>query len=303
MSSADTSLSIGDLSASSGISPHTLRVWERRYGRPTAHRLPSGHRRYSLADADWLRAVHELLAYGHRAGALLALPPSEIATLLGSERQARAVDRRGTEWLEAFRRSGAGELRRRFRAVMDELGPARGVHQVVAVFVEQLGREWEDGRLAIAQEHAVTEILEDLLRGERERIEASRRAEQGPRVLLATLSGERHGLGLQMAALILAANGVAPLLLGVDLPAREIAAAASRAGAAAVGISVSLAHAAPEHGRQVQELRSRLPARVALLIGGLGARAAARGAHDVEILASLGDLGHWAERSRRRTQA
>ena len=54
--------SIGEVSALTGLSTHTVRVWERRYGRPTAVRLPSGHRRYEEDQVAWLRAVAELRA-------------------------------------------------------------------------------------------------------------------------------------------------------------------------------------------------------------------------------------------------
>ena len=38
-----------------------MRIWERRYGRPEAVRLPSGHRRYTDAQVTWLRRVAEAL--------------------------------------------------------------------------------------------------------------------------------------------------------------------------------------------------------------------------------------------------
>ncbi|MDV7400978.1 MerR family transcriptional regulator, partial [Arthrospira platensis SPKY1] len=40
-----------------GIKPHTLRAWERRYGLPQPERTPGGHRLYSQRDIDivkWL---------------------------------------------------------------------------------------------------------------------------------------------------------------------------------------------------------------------------------------------------------
>lgn len=294
-------LSIGDLSASSGISPHTLRAWERRYGRPAALRLPSGHRRYAESDVAWLRLVHELIAYGHRPSRLLALEPPALATLAEQARAARAEDPRILEWLEAFRSAGVAELRGRVRALIEELGPLAAVRETIAGFVERVGREWADGKLSIAQEHAITEVLEDLLRVERTRIEGARPAAAArARLVLATLSGERHGLGLQMAALVLASAGGTPLLLGVDLPAEEIVRAARRAEPCAVGLSVSLAHASPEHGRQLQELRSALPERFELLVGGLGARAASRGVRGVRVLGGVDDLERWAREDRGR---
>lgn len=297
---SDGLLSIGELSAASGISPHTLRVWERRYGRPEAVRLPSGHRRYPAGDAVWLRRIHELQAYGHRPSRLLALPAREFDALLAEARASRSAGDRSEPWLAIFREQGAEALRQRVQAALAEWGALRALEEGIATFVAAIGLAWEEGRLSIEQEHAITEVIEDLLRSERLRLVAATppREASAARIALATLSGERHGLGLQMAALALAAGGASPLLLGVDLPADEIAAAARRAEAAAVGISVSLAHGGPEHGHHVQRLRESLPESVALLVGGLGARAACRGVRGVEVVADLAALQRWARRRR-----
>ncbi len=52
-----TSLTIGELSRRTGLSPALIRVWESRHGFPTPTRLPSGHRRYSEADVDLIAGV------------------------------------------------------------------------------------------------------------------------------------------------------------------------------------------------------------------------------------------------------
>ena len=48
---------IAAVSRLSGISCHTLRVWERRYGFPVPVRSPSGHRRY---DRDQVQTLCRL---------------------------------------------------------------------------------------------------------------------------------------------------------------------------------------------------------------------------------------------------
>lgn len=66
MNAETATWSIGDLADATDIAPATIRVWERRYGRPKPVRLPSGHRRYSSDEVTWLRRVGEALANGHR---------------------------------------------------------------------------------------------------------------------------------------------------------------------------------------------------------------------------------------------
>jgi DICT domain-containing protein len=50
-------LSIGDIADRAAISEGTLRMWEARYGFPSPHRLPSGHRRYSERDLAGVLSV------------------------------------------------------------------------------------------------------------------------------------------------------------------------------------------------------------------------------------------------------
>ena len=290
-----THLSIGDLSVACGISPHTLRVWERRYGKPVAVRLPSGHRRYAASDVGWLRLVHELLAYGHRPSKVLALDPTTLEQEVVRERSTRMDDQRVQTWLDTFHAAGIDELRRRVHDLLEQTGPLQTVQTVIAGFVEQVGREWAEGRLTIAQEHAITEVLEDLLRTERLRLEqADPPCPLAPRMLLATVSGERHGLGLQMAALVLTQSGCAPVLLGVDLPPEEIVSATKSTRVDAIGISVSLASGGPDATHQLQALRAAVPERVEVLVGGLGARSACRGLRGVQVLGEMRELEQWA---------
>lgn len=52
--------SIAAVSKLTGISCHTLRVWERRYGFPVPERSPSGHRRYDPMQVQLLCRLSDL---------------------------------------------------------------------------------------------------------------------------------------------------------------------------------------------------------------------------------------------------
>ncbi len=53
-----------------GVSPNTLRSWERRYGFPSPHRSPGGHRQYALAEIESLRMT---LAETHNVSSAISL--------------------------------------------------------------------------------------------------------------------------------------------------------------------------------------------------------------------------------------
>ncbi len=157
----------------------------------------------------------------------------------------------------------------------------------------RVGRAWADGVLEIRHEHFLTALLEDFLRGVRQEYEAEGRAA----VLLATLSGESHGIGLQMVALETVLAGATPRILGTDTPNAEIAAAARECGARVVAISVSLASGGVATDRVLADLRRVLPEDVRLVVGGRGARRGRRGPRGVDYVDGLRDysekLGEW----------
>lgn len=57
-------LTIQDVAKLTGLSPHTLRYYERIGLLDPVGRAPSGHRRYAAADIDWLEFVTRLRTTG-----------------------------------------------------------------------------------------------------------------------------------------------------------------------------------------------------------------------------------------------
>lgn len=53
-----------------GVSPNTLRSWERRYGFPRPHRSPGGHRQYALPEIE---ALKHTLAETHNVSSAVSL--------------------------------------------------------------------------------------------------------------------------------------------------------------------------------------------------------------------------------------
>jgi DNA-binding transcriptional MerR regulator/methylmalonyl-CoA mutase cobalamin-binding subunit len=286
-------LSIGDLARIAGVSPDTIRVWEKRYGRPEPVRLPSGHRRYTSSEARWLRRVAEALAMGHRPSRIATLEEEDLDALLfpAAENGGRSRDvRRILELVFAFEEK---KLRSELRRLLKQYAPRGFLVRVLIPLLDSVGRAWVDGELEIRHEHFLTEILEDILRTMRLSIE---RPTGGPRIVLATLPGETHGFGLQMAAVVCRLAGLPTRILGVDTPLPEIRATVREARARAVAISVSLATGGVETDRRIRELRAMLPDDVRIVVGGRGARGARRGPRGVDYFQDLETFETWLKK-------
>ena len=61
-----------------GLSPHVLRAWERRYEVVVPLRTEGGTRRYRSADLERLRLVKSAVDAGHRVGQIAQLGDAEL---------------------------------------------------------------------------------------------------------------------------------------------------------------------------------------------------------------------------------
>jgi MerR family transcriptional regulator, light-induced transcriptional regulator len=266
-SGKDTGWVLAAVVRETGIGPHTLRVWERRFGFPEPDRLPSGHRRYPKDQVDRLRLISRALALGHRAGDAVPASPSRLKAMAGEDDPSPGSA--GRLWRAEVLNSVLGLDRPRTSLLLSQAA-ADGVRPFLShldTLFEEVGAAWAAGRLEIAQEHFLSELAEDLLRGLRAPLEARL---SGPALLLASLPGEQHTLGLQAVALRAAASGVPVQLLGAQSPAEEIARAASRSPTLAVGLSISPAAVPRATVECLNRLAQALPAEVELWAGGAG---------------------------------
>lgn len=297
---AGARLSIGALAGATGIPIETLRTWESRYGYPVPERKPSGHRVYPLSSVPRLKRIAQALASGHRAGQVVGASDDDLRQLLEAvprpapsssvETGKPATEASSLEeLLKLIERFDADRLTRVLLGDWARLGPLRFLESRVAPLVRAVGEAWEAGRLEVRHEHFLSERVGDVLRSLRLPFEER---SAGPLVILASLPGEEHALGLQMAALTLAAAGCRLLFLGSQVPPTQMVALARDLGAAALGISVSLASKRGPTRAQVRRLRRALPRRVALLVGGEGAPKPTAG---VNVFPDLRSLDGWAQ--------
>lgn len=255
-----------------GISEHTLRAWEKRFGFPQPIRLPSGHRRYTSEDVQRLQLITEAMELGYRAGDVVRADPNRLVELVG--RTVDPPDRPGDEdgWVErildASARFDRPVVSAEIRHFAAATGTLRFLQERVVPLLGEVGERWSLGRLDIRHEHFISEVLDDELRSLRRRLETA-----GGRgsILLAGLPDEQHALGMQMVALLAASRGVRPHLLGLRVPVSDIAETASTTLTDAVGATISGTVPTDVTRDQIHDLRRRLPPGVELWLGGAGA--------------------------------
>lgn len=273
----NSSHTIADVERDTGLSKDTLRVWERRYGFPDPARDALGERRYDNAQVLHLRHLRRLLDAGFRAGQVVPLTLAELLALPVDQDPALpapgcalvppATSHVG-EWMAVLRQHDARVLRSTMEQYLLAHGLARLVRDGIAPMNVQVGQSWLAGNLAIFEEHLYAEAVQQVLRQALSQL-AAQRPPQPPRVLLTTVPGEPHGLGLLMAECEMALAGCDTLALGVQTPLTEIVAAAHACKADVVALGFSAVLNPREVRAALTQLRAQLPAERALWSGGL----------------------------------
>ena len=271
-------LSIAAVERETGLGKDTLRAWERRYGFPVPRRDAAGVRGYPRALVDRLTLISRALLAGQRPGRLFSLPPAELDALLAGlatapaprpHAPARAVATTldVTEGLLALRGGGPEALRHWLTLGLARDGLAAFVVDGIAPLTVAVGEAWLDGRIAVYEEHLYSEAVQSVLRSALVPFQAGLEA-RGPRVLLTTVSGEAHGLGLLMAETLMTLESCHCLSLGTQTPIADIVAAAAAHRIDVVALSFSESLPAALVLAALAELRARLPAPVAIWAGG-----------------------------------
>jgi DNA-binding transcriptional MerR regulator len=263
----EATYALGAVCRITGLSPHVVRVWERRYGAIAPLRTPKGTRRYRPADVERLQLLRAGVEAGHRIGSLVSLDDATLGALARSSAAKAAQPAEPlARAIAAIETLDAGGAERVIADQLLALGPVRFAREFALPLLDAIGARWFQGKLCIAAEHMASALLRSLLGAA---LRPGPRATGAPVVLFATLPGERHELGLLISALVAVGEGASPVFLGAELPPAELARAAELASASALVLAVT--HASKATGRDLAETRSAIPRGTELWLGGAAA--------------------------------
>lgn len=261
--------SISDIERESGISRDTLRVWERRYGFPTPLRNERGERIYASDQLSRLRLIKQLLDYGMRPGKLVALDYQQLQLMLFQSDNSALVSADVEMLLDTLSGSLSCGLLPQLETLLYQGGLRVFLTDVVAPMNHAVGKAWFEGKIGILDEHHYAETIRTVLTVALSRLP---QVKQNPRVMLTTLPGEQHGIGLLMVACMFRLEGAEAVILGVQTPLEEIVRGAIEGDCSIVGISCSGYMGRRTIASQLVKLRTLLPDDVTIWAGGSGVR-------------------------------
>ncbi|MGA4837455.1 MerR family transcriptional regulator [Streptomyces sp. G45] len=281
----------GVLARRLGVSPMTLRSWDRRYGIGPTARTEGGHRRWTAVDVATVEEMCRLTATG--------IPPAEAARAARTARTVRmartaAVGAPGapgaseaaagptsdgpTAPAGRSRAAGAlplGDVRQECRglaraavrldapaleqhltAAVERYGVVVAWQEVMVPTLHAVGRRWaSSGDQYVEIEHLLSWHVSTVLR----RTTPPPAPVPSPGAgcfLLACVPGEQHTLALEALHAALSREGLPVRMLGAAVPAGALDAAVRRLGPAAVVLwAQESARAAPALAQRVAGLR------------------------------------------------
>lgn len=219
-----------------GITPATLRAWERRYNVLSPGRSDGGYRLYSerdIATLLWLRSQVDagvtisravaLLERMHEAGeeperlmSLSALRGPAQPTPTSAVRSREALTEELLEALLAFRETDAEiQLNEAFALYPVEMV----AEEIIAPALAKIGERWHRGEVSIVQEHFATAFLRRRLTA---LFHAYDQPESGPLAITGSAPSEWHDVGILLVSLGLRRQGWRVIYLGQNVPAEHL---------------------------------------------------------------------------------
>ncbi len=227
----------GALARRLGVSPTTLRSWDRRYGLGPAERSAGHHRRWTDQDVAVVEEMCRLTTTG--------LPPAEAARLarkrveegpaaLPRQRTAPAtaptaatLERRCRGISRAATRLDAPTVQNLLTGAVTEYGLVTAWQDVMVPVLHAVGRKWEEaGDRYVEVEHLLSwHVSRALHRGAPVEPPA-----EVPPLVLACVPSEQHVLPLEALSASLDQLGVPQRMFGAAVPVEAVSAAVRRIG-------------------------------------------------------------------------
>ena len=271
-------ISIGELSRLTGITTHTLRVWEKRYGSPCSQRLPSGHRRYLKEDIPRLRAVSKALESGYRASKVVPGTLEELHGLMGLkhliDKTANSSQKNPSNqllierWISLIHGFNDDALLQSFHEKWSQFGPLKFIVDLVAPLIIEIGKTWELDELTISQEHFATECISSFLTNKWRQLNVRK---EGWTILMATLPGETQSLGMLMATVIASLSKGKVIFLGPNTPLEDVILTAKNQSPKLICFSISCILNPLDTEDKIYRIKNDLKNKVSIVCGGKGA--------------------------------
>jgi len=282
---------IGAVERDTGIARDTLRIWERRYGFPVPERNVKGERIYSENQVRILQLIKRLLDQGVRPGKVVGLEEAELNTIAQTFVKEPDKPSEMNPQLQKLVACVASHDSNQLWLLLEEALIRQGlkafIMETVAPLIYHVGEKWAIGDINVFEEHFVTRQLTLFLDSIISKIPVK---SAQPPVLLATLPGESHSLGLIMLESLLRDQGIKVVNLGTEVPMDQLIMACQRYQVGAILLSFSGAYNSNAIRKELIDLAERLSDEIPIYVGGSGVKRMRKLPPQVKIKNDLSEI-------------
>jgi MerR family transcriptional regulator, light-induced transcriptional regulator len=290
-----------------GLTPHAIRAWERRYGVVTPGRDSNNRRFYVESDIERLSLLRQATGAGYLISQIVGYSKEELQDIVVSLNVIPLPQRRGAEtartgdlsivrdyngYIEDIL-SGIEQMDRKaleevLIACETETGRNALLEHVVIPVMEKIGDLWRKGELRISHEHLATQTIRTFLGS---LLSSEKTFPGAPHVIVTTPSDQMHEIGALSAAVAASSEGWNVAYLGPSLPAEEIAGAVTYNDSKALILSLIYPESDPLAARELRKLRRYLPA-LPIIVGGRARQSYSQVLSEMEavVVSSLYDV-------------
>jgi DNA-binding transcriptional MerR regulator/methylmalonyl-CoA mutase cobalamin-binding subunit len=263
-----------------GMSPHLIRMWEKRYNAVTPKRSSTGRRYYSEKEIKRLILLRRATNAGQAISQIANLPSEQLQKLFPeNELQTETAIINNTNinieqyldlGLQAIKNLDAVGLETQLLRASVNLGPSVFIEKLLSPLLRQTGDMWADRRFKVAHEHLASAVIRSLL-GSMHTSDSPN--SKSPLLIGTTPHGQLHEFGALMALVTAASLGWNTLYLGPNLPAEDIVKAAIDRNARAIALSIVYPDNDPYMAAEIRKIRDLTNGHLPMLIGGRSAKA------------------------------
>ena len=218
MANPQSSYSIKDLEALSGIKSHTIRIWEKRFKLLKPKRTDTNIRNYSNHDLKKILNIGFLNKNGFKISNIVNMDEQEIKEKVMALSVAKPDNNLHARQLEtAMLEMDEVAFSRVLNTVSVSMGMEKAFTNVIIQFFERLGLMWQTGTINPAQEHFASNLIRQKIISTIDQMEYNP-DEKAPRIVLLLPEHELHEISLLFIQYALRKRKMNTLYLGQSVP-------------------------------------------------------------------------------------